>query len=156
MRSDQLGVGAVIEWGASVAVGAEVLQYAVVRQGVRIGEGTRICSHVYIDVGVQIGARCKIKNFCGIFSGTVIEDEVFVGPGVQILNDPWPRATEKRPDYPGTLIRRGASIGARSVILPGVIVGEFAMIGAGSVVTKDIPAHALAFGNPCRVKVEQE
>jgi acetyltransferase-like isoleucine patch superfamily enzyme len=50
-----------------------------------------------------------------------------------------------------TLVRTGASIGANSTIRCGVTVGRYALIGSGSVVTKDVPAHALVYGNPARV-----
>ena len=78
-----------------------------------------------------------------------IEDNVHIGPNVTFTNDKYPRAKQKF-ELQKTLIRRNASIGARSVILGGITIGENAMIGAGSVVTKNVPANELWFGNPAR------
>ena len=118
--------------------------------GCTIGENTKIDAFVYVEEGVTIGDNCKIRPFAFIPTGVTIEDNVFIGPSVTFTNDKYPKAhgewklLEKR-------VKRFASIGARSVINPGVTIGENALIGAGSVVTRDVPDHAVAFGNPARV-----
>ena len=131
--------------------------------GCEIGDNTKIASFVEIRKGVKIGKNCKIEPFAFIPEGVTIEDNVFIGPCVCFVNDLYPRATtpegklqEEGIDWQvqTTLIRKGASIGANAVILCGVTIGEEAMIGAGSVVTRSVPAKAVAYGNPARVKGE--
>jgi len=116
----------------------------------KIGRNCKIEPYVYIEGGVVIGDNCKIKPFVFIPTGVTIEDDVFIGPNVTFTNDKYPKAHgEWR--LLETRVKRGASIGANCVILPGLTIGEHALIGAGSVVTKDVPDHALVTGNPGRV-----
>jgi UDP-2-acetamido-3-amino-2,3-dideoxy-glucuronate N-acetyltransferase len=130
-----------------------------IREGARIGENCILGKGVYVDFDVSIGNNVKIQNGCFVFHGTTLEDGVFLGPGVILTNDKNPRAintdgTLKKDDdwvVGKTIIKKGASLGAGSIILPGVIVGEFAMAGAGAVVTKDVPPHALVVGSPARI-----
>lgn len=127
-----------------------IWQFCVVFPECRIGEGCNICSHCLIENDVTVGNNVTVKCGVQLWDGVELEDNVFVGANVSFTNDRWPRS--KNPDW--TLLRtkvcKGASIGAGSVILPGITIGEGAMIGAGSVVTKDVPAHQLWFGNPAR------
>ena len=106
---------------------------------------------------MRIGSRVKIQNHTSVFEGVTLEDGVFVGPHVCFTNDcshaPLRlRAPQTADDWEvtPTLVRYGASIGGGSVIRCGVTIGEFALVGAGSVVTRDVPPHALVFGNPAR------
>jgi len=116
----------------------------------KIGRNCKIDAYVYIEEGVEIGDNVKIRAFTFIPEGVKIEDDVFIGPGVIFTNDRYPRARGKW-RLLRTLVKRGASIGARSIILPGVTIGEYALIGAGSIVTKDIDDYAIAVGSPARV-----
>ncbi|PKO24158.1 MAG: N-acetyltransferase [Chloroflexi bacterium HGW-Chloroflexi-1] len=130
-----------------------------VREGARIGCECILGKNVYVDFDVSIGDRVKIQNNCSVYHGVIIEEGVFLGPHVVLTNDLYPRAIN--PD--GTLkgnddwevapirICYGSSIGARSVVLPGVTIGRFAMVGAGAVVTRDVPAHGLVVDNPARL-----
>ena len=124
--------------------------------GCTIGSGTKIGAFVEIKPGVKVGKNCKIEPFVFIPEGIILEDGVFVGPRVTFTNDKYPRATN--PDgtiktacdwqaHP-TRVKKGASIGAGAVILPGVSIGKYAMIGAGAVVTKNVPDGATVVGNP--------
>jgi len=115
----------------------------------KIGKDSKIDAFVYIEEGVIIGDRVKIRAFTFIPTGVVIEDDVFIGPHVTFTNDKYPRIN-KEWNLLKTVIKKGSSIGAGSVILP-VTVGNNSLIGAGSVVTKDIPNNVLAFGNPAKV-----
>jgi acetyltransferase-like isoleucine patch superfamily enzyme len=116
-----------------------------------IGEGTKIASFVEIG-GSKIGRHCKIEAFAFIPPGTVIEDYVFIGPQVSITNDKSPNLLKPKWTSMPVTIKRGAVIGANSAIIAGVTIGEEALVGAGSVVTKDVPPKAKAYGNPARVK----
>jgi UDP-2-acetamido-3-amino-2,3-dideoxy-glucuronate N-acetyltransferase len=118
--------------------------------GCRIGKDTKIDAFVYIEEDAVVGDNCKIRPFVFIPTGVTIEDNVFIAPNVTFTNDKYPRA------HGGwkllkTRVKRYASIGAGSVINPGVTIGENALIGAGSTVTRDIPDNAVAHGNPARV-----
>lgn len=116
----------------------------------KVGQNSKIDSYVYIEEGVVIGNNCKIRPFVFIPTGVTIEDNVFIGPNVTFTNDKYPRSLGQWKLLP-TTIKKGASIGANSVIIPGVTVGEEAMVGAGSVVTKDVPSGFLVSGNPARI-----
>ncbi|MBN1306092.1 MAG: N-acetyltransferase [Anaerolineales bacterium] len=139
-----------------IGAGTSIWHQAQVREGAVIGENCIIGKGVYVDSGVRIGNNVKIQNYVSVYHGVTIEDGVFVGPHVCFTNDLHPRAvnpngTLKAADdwvLEKTLIRRGAALGANSTIVCGKIVGEWAMVGSGSVVTRDIPAHGLVFGNP--------
>ncbi len=144
--------------GARVGKGTRIWNQAQVRGGASIGADCNLAKNVYIDVDVVIGERVKIQNNVSIYHGVTIEDGVFIGPHACFTNDKLPRAitpegsVKGQDDWEVGLIRvcTGASIGAGSIILPGVTIGAFAMIGAGSVVTRSVPAHALVYGNPAR------
>jgi UDP-2-acetamido-3-amino-2,3-dideoxy-glucuronate N-acetyltransferase len=126
-----------------------IWQYVVILHDAVIGENCNICSHSFIENDVRIGNNVTVK--CGVYlwDGITIEDSVQIGPNVTFTNDKYPRA--KQPfDLQRTMIKKGASIGAASVILGGVTIGEYALIGAGSVVTKDVPANELWVGNPAK------
>ncbi len=144
---------------AVVGQGTHIWHQAQVRERVQIGAECIIGKGAYIDFEVAIGNRCKLQNGVYVYHGATLEDGVFLGPGVMLLNDKNPRAIN--PD--GTLksdadwqvssvyIGQGVGIGGGAVILPGVTVGKWAIVGAGSVVTQDIPAYGLAYGNPARL-----
>lgn len=118
--------------------------------GCRIGKNTKIDSYVYVEEGVKIGDNCKIRPFVFIPTGVTIENNVFIGPNVTFTNDKYPRVNG---DWTlvQTRVKRDASIGAGTTIIPGVIIGRNALIGAGSTVTKDIPNNAIAVGSPAKV-----
>jgi len=116
----------------------------------KIGRNCKIDAYVYIEEKVVIGDNCKIKPFVFIPTGVTIEDDVFIGPNVTFTNDRYPRAHGVW-DLLETRVKKGASIGANSVILPGVTIGEQALIGAGSVITRDVPDNAVVAGNPARI-----
>jgi UDP-2-acetamido-3-amino-2,3-dideoxy-glucuronate N-acetyltransferase len=138
--------------------GVEVFHF-VNLYGCEIGDGTRIGSFVEIQRGARVGRNCKVSSHTFICEGVEIEDEVFVGHGVNFINDKHPRATN--PDgsiqtaddwiLQRTRVERGASIGTGATILGGIHLGAGAIIGAGSVVTRDVPAGATVAGNPARI-----
>ena len=144
---------------AEIGEGSSIWHHAQVREGVKIGVNSIIGKGVYVDAGVPIGDNVKIQNYVSVYHGVVIEDGVFVGPHVCFTNDMRPRAVNpdgslKAADdwvLSETLVKRGAALGANSTIRCGITIGEWAMIGSGSVVTKDVPAHGLVYGNPARL-----
>lgn len=117
----------------------------------KIGKKCKIESFVYIEEGVVIGNGCKIKPHVFIPTGVRIGNNVLIGSGVMFTNDKYATVKDDWKLY-HTSVGDWASIGAGTVIVPGVKIGHHAQIGAGSVVTKDIPANTLAYGNPARVK----
>jgi UDP-2-acetamido-3-amino-2,3-dideoxy-glucuronate N-acetyltransferase len=110
-----------------------------------IGEGTKVASFVEIG-GTQIGKYCKIEAFSFLPPGTTIEDYVFVGPHVIVTNDRYPDVKRETWKLEPVTIKRGASIGAGSVLVAGVTVGENALVGAGSVVSRDVPGGTVVYG----------
>lgn len=126
-----------------------IWQFVVILPHAVVGENCNICSQCFIENDVKIGNNVTVKNGVYLWDGITIEDNVQIGPNVTFTNDKYPRA--KQPfELQRTTVKKGASIGAASVILGGVTIGENAMIGAGSVVTKDVPANELWVGNPAR------
>ena len=127
----------------NVPASCKVWPYAQVIRGAVLGENCSIGSCAIVD-GATLGNRVSVGHGAQVHPGTKIGNDVFVGPGVVICNDAWPR-THKRgwhmPERPTVIIEDGASIGANATILPGVIIGAGAMVGAGVTVTKDVPAH---------------
>lgn len=109
-----------------------------------IPESTKVHSHCWIGKDVKIGENCKIQAFAFIPTGVEIEDDCFIGPNVTFTNDHKPPSGK----WEKTFVRKGAVIGASCTILPGIEIGEKAMIGGGSVVTKNVPAGEVWFGNP--------
>lgn len=147
-----------VDASARVAPSANVWGLAQIREEAVVGENCIIGRGSYIDVGVIVGDNCKIQNDALVYAPAVLEDGVFVGPAAIFTNDTFPRAIN--PDgsqkagsdweMVGVTVRRGASIGARAVVLGGVEVGQWALIAAGSVVTKDVPEYGLVAGAPAR------
>lgn len=128
-----------------------IWQYCVVLTDAVIGNNCNINAHCFIENDVVIGNNVTLK--CGVYlwDGIRIDDDVFVGPNVTFVNNKKPRS-KQHVQTPNTIIHRGASIGAAAVIAGGIEIGTYAMIGMGAVVTKNIPAHALAYGNPATIK----
>ena len=141
---------AAVDPEADVGAGTVVWQFAVVIKGATVGRDCRLNAHSLIEGGAVIGDRVTLK--CGVYvwDGVTIEDDVFCGPNATFTNDRHPRSGNRHFVKEETRVRRGASIGAGVVILPGLTIGENATIGAGAVVTKDVPDDAVVVGNPAR------
>jgi len=139
-----------VQEGATIGPGTRVGSFTLIHAGAVVGEGCTIGSHCNIH-SARLGARVSIQTGCHITRGVVIEDDVFIGPGVVTLND---RQMDGRFSFP--MICRGARIGGGSVILPGVRIGADSVVGAGSVVTRDVPEAATVLGNPARFRVVGE
>ncbi len=143
---------------ATIGAGASIWHQAQVRERASIGEGCIVGKGVYIGADVSLGRNCKVQNYSCVYEGNTLEDGVFVGPEVVFTNDRYPRAINPDGslkaasdwDLEGSVVKFGAAIGSRSVILPGLTIGRWALVAAGSVVTKDVPDHAIVAGNPAR------
>lgn len=127
-----------------------IWQFCVVFPNAKIGENCNICSHCLIENDVKIGNNCTIKCGVQLWDGIELENNVMIGANCTFTNDMYPRAKNEDWKLLTTKIRKGASIGAGSTILPGLEIGENAMVGAGSVVTKNIPAGEIWVGNPAK------
>ena len=127
-----------------------IWQFCVVLPDAKIGENCNICANVFIENDVVIGNNVTIKCGVQLWNSVTVEDNVFIGPNVTFTNDLYPRSKHYPEKFAKTIIKQGASIGANATILGGITIGENAMIGAGSVVTKDVPADEVWFGNPAR------
>jgi UDP-2-acetamido-3-amino-2,3-dideoxy-glucuronate N-acetyltransferase len=140
---------ATLEPGAIIGAGTKIWHGAHIRSGARIGPNCVIGKDVYVD-NTYIGQGCKIQNGVSIYKGVMLDDFVFVGPNVTFTNDLTPRAISDWTPVE-TIICQHASIGAGSVIVAGCTINRFAMVAAGSVVTHEVPPHALVRGNPARL-----
>jgi UDP-2-acetamido-3-amino-2,3-dideoxy-glucuronate N-acetyltransferase len=135
-----------------VGRGTRIWAFAHVMDGARIGSHCNIGDHAFIESGAVVGNRVTVKNNVLIWDRVTIDDEVFLGPNVVFTNDLTPRAAIKKSqsELLATRVLFGASLGANSTVLCGITIGSFALIAAGSVVNRDVPAHALMAGNPSR------
>jgi UDP-2-acetamido-3-amino-2,3-dideoxy-glucuronate N-acetyltransferase len=139
---------------AEIGEGTKIWHFSHVLPECRIGSNCNIGQNVVIGPRVRIGNRVKIQNNVSVYEGVELEDEVFCGPSMVFTNVFTPRSGTPRntsADYLRTLVKRGASIGANATIVCGNTIGEYAFVGAGSVVTKDVPAYAIVYGNPARI-----
>lgn len=142
---------ACVDQGAQIGAGTKVWHFSHIMKGAQIGQRCVIGQNVNVDGGVSIGHNVKIQNNVSIYTGTVVEDDVFLGPSCVLTNVSNPRSQVNRHSlYEKTVLKRGCTIGANATIVCGVTVGRYAFVGAGAVVTKDVPDYALIVGNPGR------
>ena len=135
----------------SIGRGTKVWHFSHVMKNSTIGTGCNIGQNVVISPDVTIGNNVKIQNNVSVYTGCILEDDVFCGPSMVFTNVMNPRSHVARKDeYKTTVVRKGASLGANSTVVCGTTIGKYAFIGAGSVVTRDIPDYALVYGNPAR------
>lgn len=134
-----------------IGSGTKIWAFAHVLKGAEIGSDCNICDGVFIENDVLIGNRVTVKCGVQLWDSLTVEDDVFIGPNVTFTNDSFPRSKIHQEQFLKTVIRKGASIGANATILPGLEIGSGAMIGAGAVITRSVPPHAIAVGNPARI-----
>jgi UDP-2-acetamido-3-amino-2,3-dideoxy-glucuronate N-acetyltransferase len=142
---------ATVDDAAEIGEGTKIWHYAHVMGGARIGRGCIFGQNTHVASDVVLGDNVKVQNNVSIYSGTIIEDDVFLGPSCVLTNVTNPRSQVVRHAvYERTVLRRGATVGANATIVCGVTVGRYAFIAAGAVVTRDIADYALVAGIPAR------
>lgn len=146
-----IGAGAVLVAGARIGERCVVADQAHVRERVAIGPETVVGRAASVENDVRIGARVRLQSNAYITAWSVVEDDVFVAPGVLLTNDPTAGRRRAGQALEGAQLRRACRVGGGAVLLPGVEVGEEAFVGAGAVVTRDVPPRALVVGVPARV-----
>lgn len=151
---------AVVSEEAKIGEGTKIWVGVQVRENSEIGQNCVLSKNVYVDCNVKIGKNVKIQNNVSVYHGVTIEDGAFIGPHVCFTNDKLPRSINPDGSLKSdddwlegkTLVKKGASIGANSVILPNdLILGEFCLVGSGSVVTKHVPDYGIVIGNPAKL-----
>jgi len=135
----------------TIGHGTRVWAFAHILPGAVIGNECNICDHVFIENKVIIGDRVTIKCGVQLWDGVRLEDDTFIGPNATFTNDQFPRSKKYPENFPETVVKKGASIGANATILPGITIGQNVMVGAGAVVTRDVPPNAIVIGNPARI-----
>jgi acetyltransferase-like isoleucine patch superfamily enzyme len=163
-RAPGLLLGEGVEIGSDVRIGGNVVIHAGVRigddcligdlaqirEGARIGAGSVIGAGSAVDPEVTLGERVKVQTHCYLTTGAVIEDDVFIGPGVTMTNDNTMGRHAPGEPLDGPKLRRGCRIGGGAVLCPGVEIGEEGFVGAGAVVTDDVAPRAVMLGVPAR------
>tara|TARA_X000000950_G_scaffold102045_1_gene128850 strand:- start:1590 stop:2231 length:642 start_codon:yes stop_codon:yes gene_type:complete len=140
---------AVVDEGAEIGAGTKIWHFAHVCSGAVIGVNCSFGQNTMVAPGVSVGSNVKVQNNVSIYTGTIVEDDVFLGPSCVLTNVSNPRSqVSRRSLYEETLIRRGATIGANATIVCGTTIGRYAFISAGAVVTKNVPDYAMILGVP--------
>ena len=143
----------VVEEPCQIGEGTRIWHFAHIMPEVTIGKGCVFGQNVFVARGVKIGNNVKIENNVSVFEGVTLEDDVFCGPSCVFTNVINPRShVSRKHEFRPTLVKKGATIGANATIVCGHTVGHYAFIGAGAVVTKDVPDHAMVYGNPARIR----
>lgn len=142
-----------VDEGAAIGSGTKIWHFSHVMSGATIGERCSFGQNCVISSGVVVGSNVKVQNNVSIYEGTVIEDDVFLGPSCVLTNVTNPRSqVVRRALYEKTLLRRGCSIGANATVVCGITIGRYAFVAAGAVVARDVPDYALMIGVPARQK----
>jgi len=144
-----VGTGVVLYRGARVDAKVLMADLCTIRENVTIGRGTIVGRGVTVENFCTVGRFCKLESECYITAYSELEDRVFVAPGVVTSNDNFVgRTAERFKHFKGVVVRKGGRIGAGTVLLPGIVVGEDALVAAGSVVTRDVPPRTIVRGGP--------
>ena len=143
-----------VDDGCAIGEGTKIWHFSHVQTGAVIGKNCSLGQNVNVANNVIIGSYVKIQNNVSIYEGVELEDYVFCGPSMVFTNIKVPRSEFPQQGsefYAKTLVKKSASIGANATIACGLTIGEYALIGSGTVVTKDVPSHALVVGNPGKI-----
>jgi len=141
-----------VDEGAKIGDNTKIWHFSHVMPNAIIGMNCVVGQNVNIGSRAKLGNGVKVQNNVSIYDDVIIEDDVFCGPSMVFTNVNNPRSfIERKDEYRETLVKRGASIGANATIVCGVTLGTYCFVGAGSVVTKDVPAFAMVYGNPAKL-----
>ncbi len=142
---------ACVDQPCEIGAGTKIWHFCHIMKGAKIGERCILGQNVCIAGGVVIGSNVKIQNNVSVYAGTVVEDDVFLGPSCVLTNVTNPRSQIVRHDlYEKTVLRRGATVGANATIVCGTVLGRYCFVSAGAVVTRDVLDYALMVGVPAR------
>jgi UDP-2-acetamido-3-amino-2,3-dideoxy-glucuronate N-acetyltransferase len=158
MNGPMVAATADVDDSAAIGAGTHIWHLAQVRENAKVGSDCIIGRGAYVGPGVVIGDNVKLQNYALVYEPARLEDGVFIGPAAVLTNDMFPRSVDvsgklkRAEDWPaqGVVVREGASIGARAVVVPGRVIGRYALVAAGAVVTRDVPDFALMVGVPAR------
>jgi UDP-2-acetamido-3-amino-2,3-dideoxy-glucuronate N-acetyltransferase len=143
---------ACVDEPCSIGEGTQIWHFCHVMSGASIGARCVLGQNVFVASGVTIGDGARVQNNVSLYAGTILEEDVFLGPSCVLTNVVNPRSEiDRRARFEATRLRRGSTVGANATILPGVTVGRYAFIGAGAVVTRDVPDYGLVLGVPARL-----
>ena len=144
---------ACIDEGAEIGAGTRIWHFTHIMPKSKVGKKCNFGQNVVVSPGCVIGDNVKIQNNVSVYTGVMIEDDVFCGPSMVFTNVINPRShIERKSEYKKTLVKKGASIGANATIICGNTLGRYCFIGAGTVVTRDVPDYALVVGNPGKLR----
>jgi UDP-2-acetamido-3-amino-2,3-dideoxy-glucuronate N-acetyltransferase len=143
---------ACVDEPCDIGEGTQIWHFCHVMAGAKIGARCVLGQNVFVASGVVIGDGARVQNNVSLYAGTVVEEDVFLGPSCVLTNVTNPRAEiDRRALFEHTRLRRGSTLGANATLLGGVTVGRYAFVGAGAVVTRDVPDYALVVGVPGRL-----
>lgn len=143
--------GTVVYAGSTIGADFQTGHHVIVREQNLLGNHVQIWNNSTVDYGCRIGSNVKIHTNCYVAQFTVLEDDVFLAPGVTIANDIHPGCAYSAECMRGPTLQRGVQVGVNATILPMITIGEHSVIASGAVVTRDVPPHSLVIGNPARV-----
>lgn len=145
----QVHFTAIIDEGADIGEGTRVWHWSHICAGAKIGGNCSIGQNVFVSNKVVIGNNVKIQNNVSVYDNVTIEDDVFCGPSMVFTNVYNPRSfIERKNEYRRTLVKRGATLGANSTIVCGIVIGEYSFIAAGATVIRDVKPYAMIAGVP--------
>lgn len=141
----------IVDQGAIIGSETKIWHWAHICGGAKIGKRCSLGQNVYIGNVVKIGDGVKIQNNVSVYDNVTLEDDVFCGPSMVFTNVYNPRsAVVRKHEYRDTLVKRGATLGANSTVVCGVVIGKYAFVGAGSLVNKNVKDYSLVVGVPAR------
>jgi UDP-2-acetamido-3-amino-2,3-dideoxy-glucuronate N-acetyltransferase len=142
---------AYVDEPCEIGDGTKIWHFSHIQKGSKIGKNCSFGQNCNVANDVIIGSNVKVQNNVSIYTGTEIEDDVFLGPSCVLTNVTNPRSQVRRHElYEQTLLRRGCTVGANATIVCGITIGRYAFVAAGAVVAGDVPDYALMVGVPAR------
>lgn len=143
-----------VDENVKIGEGTKIWHFSHILANVVIGKNCVLGQSVCVGPNVKVGNNVKIQNNVSVYEGVILEDDVFCGPSMVFTNVDTPRSAypKDKKDYLKTVVKKGATLGANSTIVCGVTLGEHCFVGAGSVVTKDVPAYAVVYGVPAKIR----